>query len=69
MIFRVFAYLKNFGPKEILIFMHPRGKNMPGIDCKHPIFQEKSILGRKWQKNANFRKKIDFLPIFRHLDG
>jgi len=64
MIFRVFAYLKNFGPKEILIFMHPRGKNMPEIECKHPLFQENSFSGRKWPKICKFSQKIDFLTHF-----
>jgi len=64
MIFKVFASLKNFGAKEFLIFMPSRGKNMPGIDCKHPLFQEKSILDRKWQKIYKFSQKIDFLTHF-----
>jgi hypothetical protein len=44
--------------------MFSRGKNMPGIDCKHPLFQENSIFGRKWQKICKFSQKIDFLTHF-----
>ena len=64
MIFRVFAYLKNFGPKEFLIFMPPIGKNMQGIDCNHPLLQQKSILDLKRQKICKFSQKIDFLTHF-----
>ena len=64
MIFKVFADLKIFGAKEFLISMPPRGKNMPGIDCKHSLFQKNSISDRKWQNYENFRKKIDFLTHF-----